>query len=387
MFSRELWETWISQTALINFGLVIGAAILSYITLRMMMRALMARLVAWLSNGKGRWSQYGAEVFRHTSQLLIAAMALQIGLAIADLGPVWDARVSHLWFLVLALQFGLWVDAAIAFWKETIIQDKAGQDNQLTVTMVALMFRIILWAVVLLSGLANLGVDITAFIASLGIGGIAIALAVQALLGDLFASASIGVDKPFKTGHFIVFGDIAGTIEYIGLKTTRIRSLSGEQVICSNTNLLQQTIHNYSRMQERRIVFNLAVSFRTSAEKARQVPPLIKQAIEDVKHTRFDRAHLLMFDDYALKYEVVYFVLSGDYNLYMDIQQAINFTLLEELNKRDIKFAMPVRALEFLEDIPLPKGNTSYQMMPTPSVEAPPQPFQVNKDVGIDKSP
>ncbi|WP_447556358.1 mechanosensitive ion channel family protein [Vreelandella sp. EE22] len=366
----QSWETWISQATLVNVALVTGIAVISYIALRLAMRFVLARIVTWLSSSKSRWSRYAAEVFRHTSHLLIAAMALQIGLAVADLGPVWDARVTHLWFLVLALQFGLWVDAAIAFWKETIVQDKAGQDNQLTVTMVALLFRIVLWAVVLLSALANLGVDITAFVASLGIGGIAIALAVQALLGDLFASASIGVDKPFQTGQFIVFNDIAGTIEYIGLKTTRIRSLSGEQVICSNTQLLQQTIHNYSRMNERRIVFNLAISFRTSAEKAREVPPLIKQAIEEVPRTRFDRAHLLMFDDYALKYEVVYFVLSGDYNLYMDIQQAINFTLLEELNKRKIKFAMPVRALEFLEDIPLPEGRAYSNKASTPAAES-----------------
>ena len=321
------------------------------------MSSVLARIVNWLSTSKGRWSDYAAEVFKHTSRLLIAAMALQIGLAVVELGPVWDARVSHLWFLVLALQFGLWVDAAIGYWKEGVIQDKAGQDNQLTVTMVALMFRIVLWAVVLLSVLANLGVDITAFVASLGIGGIAIALAVQTLLGDLFASASIGVDKPFKTGHFIVFSDIAGTIEYIGLKTTRIRSLSGEQILCSNTKLLQQTIHNYSRMSERRVVFSLAISFRTPVEKARELPPLIKQTVEAVENTRFDRAHLLMFDDYALRYEVVYYVMSADYNLYMDIQQAINFSLLEELSKRDIKFAMPVRALEFQEEVPLPKGH------------------------------
>ncbi|MGY2461599.1 mechanosensitive ion channel family protein [Vreelandella sulfidaeris] len=365
MVNWELWRTWeiwISQTSFLNFALVIGISAVSYVALRVLMSSVLARIVNWLSTSKGRWSDYAAEIFKHTSRLLIAAMALQIGLAVVELGPVWDARVSHLWFLVLALQFGLWVDAAIAYWKEKVIQDKAGQDNQLTVTMVALMFRIVLWAVVLLSVLANLGVDITAFVASLGIGGIAIALAVQTLLGDLFASASIGVDKPFKAGHFIVFNDIAGTIEYIGLKTTRIRSLSGEQILCSNTKLLQQTIHNYSRMSERRVVFSLAISFRTPVEKARELPPLIKQAVEAVENTRFDRAHLLMFDDYALRYEVVYYVLSADYNLYMDIQQAINFSLLEELSNRNIKFAMPVRALEFLDEVPLPKGHEFNQM-------------------------
>jgi small-conductance mechanosensitive channel len=235
--------------------------------------------------------------------------------------------------------------------------------------MVALMFRIMLWAVVLLSVLANLGVDITAFVASLGIGGIAIALAVQTLLGDLFASASIGVDKPFKTGHFIVFNGIAGTIEYIGMETIRICSLSGVQILCSNTKLLRQTIHNYSRMSERRVVFNLAIYFRTPVEKTCEIPSLAKQAIEAIENTRFDRAHLHTFDDYALKYEVVYYVLSADYNLYMDIQQAINFSLLEALDQRSIKFAMPVRSIEFLDDVPLPERCGTSQVASMPSTE------------------
>lgn len=367
MFDWEVWyswEQWMSQPVFLNFVLVIGIAIASYFALRILMSAVIDRVTSWLSNRRGRPSHYGIEVFKHTSRLLIAAMALQIGLAVVNLGPAWEDRVSHLWFLVLALQFGLWAGAAIALWKEETIRDKAGQDNQLTVTMVALTFRIILWAVVLLSILANLGVNITAFVASLGIGGIAIALAVQTLLSDLFASASIGVDKPFNTGHFIVFNDIAGTIEYIGLKTTRIRSLSGEQIICSNTKLLQQTIHNYSRMKERRVVFSLAISFRTPIDQVREIPRLVKQVIESPNQTRFDRAHLSTFADYALKFEVVYYVLSPDYNLYMDIQQAINFSLLEELDKRDIKFAMPVRALEFLDEVPLPAWHNPSQETP-----------------------
>jgi small-conductance mechanosensitive channel len=281
-------------------------------------------------------------------------MAVQIGLALVDLGPEWDNRVSHIWFLVLALQLGLWIDAATVMWKTETIETRVDRENQLTVTIVSLLVRTSIWAVVLLSVLANLGVNITALVASLGIGGIAIALALQTLLGDLFASASIGFDKPFRTGDFIVFNDVAGTIEYIGLKTTRIRSLSGEQIICGNTNLLQQIIHNYKRMNERRVVFFLAISFRTPVAKARQIPGLIKEIIESIDKTRFDRAHLFKFDDYSMRFEVVYYVLSSDYNIYMDIQQNVNFTLLEELDKREIRFAMPVRSIEFLDDIPIP---------------------------------
>lgn len=348
------WKTWIFQPAVLNFFLVLGIAVVSYMLLRMVMRFFITRSVDLLSRSKGRWGRYGAEVFRHTSRLLIAAMAVQIGLALVDLGPDWDNRVSHIWFLVLALQLGLWIDAAIVMWKTETIETRVDRENQLTVTIVSLLVRTSIWAVVLLSVLANLGVNITALVASLGIGGIAIALALQTLLGDLFASASIGFDKPFRTGDFIVFNDVAGTIEYIGLKTTRIRSLSGEQIICGNTNLLQQIIHNYKRMNERRVVFFLAISFRTPIAKARQIPGLIKEIIESIDKTRFDRAHLFKFDDYSMRFEVVYYVLSSDYNIYMDIQQNVNFTLLEELDKREIRFAMPVRSIEFLDDIPIP---------------------------------
>ncbi|MGQ4878460.1 mechanosensitive ion channel family protein [Billgrantia sp. LNSP4103-1] len=324
----EFWQDlggWLNQPTLVTMTLLLGISIASYIVLRLLLRLAVGRIADWSNRGRGHWRHYAAHIAEHTSRFLLAALALQVALFVVELGPVWEQRVSHIWFLVLAFQFGLWVDAALDLWKEDTLQSDAGRDNQLTVTMVVLMFRIGLWAVVLLSILANLGVNITAFVASLGIGGIAIALAVQTLLGDLFASASIGIDKPFKVGHFIVFGDIAGTIEYIGLKTTRIRSLSGEQVLISNTRLLQQTIHNYNRMNERRVVFSLALSFRTPLEKVREVPELIRQVIESVENTRFDRAHLRFFDDYALKYEIVYYVLSSDFNLYMDIQQAINF--------------------------------------------------------------
>ncbi|MDX5432631.1 MAG: mechanosensitive ion channel family protein [Halomonas sp.] len=351
----ELWQdwgAWLSQPTLVTALLLLGITLVAYLVLRLALRLLVGRIVDWSTHGRGHWRHYAAHIAEHTSRLLLAVLALQVALFVVELDPVWEQRVSHLWFLVLAFQFGLWVDAALDLWKEGTLRSEAGRDNQLTVTMVLLMFRTGLWAVVLLSILANLGVNITAFVASLGIGGIAIALAVQTLLGDLFASASIGIDKPFKVGHFIVFGDIAGTIEYIGLKTTRIRSLSGEQIIISNTRLLQQTIHNYNRMQERRVVFNLSLSFRTPLDKVREVPEVVRQVIESVESTRFDRAHLRFFDDYALKYEVVYYVLSSDFTLYMDIQQAINFGLLDELRKREIKFAMPVRSLEFLDEVP-----------------------------------
>src|SRR5690606_34873165 len=149
----------------------------------------------------------------------------------------------------------------------------------------------------------SLGVDITAMVASLGVGGIAIALAVQTLLSDIFASLSIGIDKPFEIGDFVVFGSVAGSIEHIGLKTTRIRSLSGEQIVCSNADLLRQTLHNYKRMEQRRIVFKFGVTYDTPVDKMREVASLVRRVIEGIGDTRFDRAHFQAFADYQLTFE------------------------------------------------------------------------------------
>ncbi len=165
--------------------------------------------------------------------------------------------------------------------------------NPVTLVITGLILRAIVWSVMLLSILANAGVNITALVASLGVGGIAIALAVQTILSDVFASLSIGFDKPFEIGDFVVFNDVAGTVEHIGLKTTRIRSLSGEQIVCGNAILLQQTLHNYKRMQTRRIVFTFGVASDTAPEKLRSVGDMVKQIITDVGETKFDRAHFL----------------------------------------------------------------------------------------------
>lgn len=162
-----------------------------------------------------------------------------------------------------------------------------------------------MWSVLLLAVLANMGVDITAFVASLGVGGVAVALAVQSILSDLFASLAIGLDKPFEIGDFIVLGDIAGSIEHIGLKTTRIRSLGGEEIVCSNTELLKNTIHNYKRMSERRIAFGFVVTYDATPEQLRIIPDKVRQAVEDAGDMRFDQAHFKQLGESSLDFEVV----------------------------------------------------------------------------------
>jgi small-conductance mechanosensitive channel len=189
------------------------------------------------------------------------------------------------------------------------------------------------------------GVNITAFVASLGVGGVAVALAVQNILSDLFASLAIGLDKPFEVGDFVVFGDVAGAVERVGLKTTRIRSISGEQIICSNTELLKNTLHNYKRMEERRVVFNFGINYATPPDTIAQIPGIVRKAVESFEKTRFDRAHFKEFGTSALNFETVYFITTTDFNLYMDVQQNINLYIMREFQAHDIAFAFPTMTL------------------------------------------
>ncbi len=211
--------------------------------------------------------------------------------------------------------------------------------------------KVFLWVVVVLSMLSNVGVNITAFVASLGVGGIAIALAMQNILGDVFASLSIAVDKPFEVGDFIVVGSLSGTVEHVGLKTTRIRSLGGEQIVMANAEMIGSTIQNYKRLLERRIVFEIGLTYTCSALQAREVTQRIEHIISQQERARFDRCHFRSFGESALEFEVVYIVLDPSYNIYMDIQQDINLAIMDAFNEIGVSFAFPSRTV-YVASIP-----------------------------------
>ncbi len=216
-------------------------------------------------------------------------------------------------------------------------------DRSLTGILSVLKF--VVWALAVVVFLDNLGFKISAIIAGLGIGGIAIALAAQAVLGDLFSYFSILLDRPFEVGDFIILDEYLGAIEHIGIKTTRIRSLGGEQVILSNTDLTSARVRNYKRMGKRRVVFKLGATYQTSLEQLKVIPGIIEKIIKDVKNTTFDRAHFFSYGDFSLIFEVVYYVMNSDYNIYMDIQQEINFAIKKEFEDRNIEFAYPTQTL------------------------------------------
>lgn len=303
------------------------------------------------------------QVLSRTTLLLMFVVALFIGAQWLTTGPTTQRVLNSAVTIALFWQAGIWMMAASSIWLDRKRQRSLTTDRAAvgSLGIISFVVNVAIWAMVLLLTLDNLGIDITALIAGLGIGGIAVALAVQNVLGDLFASLSITLDRPFVVGDFLIVGDFLGSVEYIGIKSTRLRSLSGEQIIISNSDLLGSRVRNYGRMNERRVLFATRIPYETPLEQLEQIPGLIRQIIEAQGNTRFDRSHLATHAPGSIDYETVYYVLSADYNKYMDIQQSINLQLHRALEQRGIKFAYPTQRM-----IVIP------QELPTSGPEEPP---------------
>jgi small-conductance mechanosensitive channel len=299
----------------------------------------------------------------HVAVLLIISLyAASFNLALPRNAELIIKTAAILTFLA---QAGIWGNHAITFWLEKYKAKKLREDavSVTMVTALAFVVRIIVWAVVVLIALDRFGVNITALVAGLGVGGIAVALAVQNILKDVFASLTIVLDKPFVIGDFIIVDNFMGTIEDIGLKTTRVRSLTGEQLIFPNSSLLESRIKNLHDQKERRIVFSIGVVYQTPLEQIRAIPGMIRGIIESRENTRFDRSHFNAFGDSVLGFETVYWITVSDYNVFMDTQQQIYLEILERFEKEGIQFAYPTRTLfiktEELQDLPGLSGKRS----------------------------
>lgn len=309
------------------------------------------RLTALASRTENRVDDIVADVLSRTKLLFLVITSLFLAVQPLQLPGHAGTVVRSLFIIALLVQTGIWLGVVATSALEQYRRRTAATNPAAATTISAMGFlsRMVIWAVVVLMVLDNLGIDVTALVAGLGIGGVAVALAVQNVLGDLFASLSIILDKPFVIGDFLVIGEYMGSVEHVGLKTTRVRSLSGEQLIFSNSDLLNSRIRNYGRMYERRVVFKVGVTYATPREMLRQIPALIRAAVEAQDNTRFDRSHFMNYGDYALQFETVYYVKSPDYNIYMDIQQAIYLAIHEAFEMRRIEFAYPTQTL-FVSD-------------------------------------
>lgn len=310
-----------------NAAFSVGVAILSFIVIHTLLALVRKRLCRLEQRKADRpAAQLLKATLARTSNVAVIATAILIGLSMLELPVPWDTRLRNLWFIALGIQIALYLHHAIDFMARRYFRRRSrAPDTPASVaqTLTIWFLKTSLWVIFFLAMLSNLGINVTAFVASLGIGGIAIALAVQNILGDLFASLSIAVDKPFEVGDYIAIADFSGTVEHVGLKTTRVRADSGEQVVIANAELLKNTVRNYKRMLERRVQFSLRLNPRTPLSVAEKLPGALKKLIEQQDQVRFDRAHLKALDQNWIEFEMVYYILDPAYKLFMDTQQNI----------------------------------------------------------------
>lgn len=337
VFSNPL-STWLGAAAL---------AAGTWALLALAVRTVRGRLTRLAARTRAQWDDGVVHALGRTRSTALVVVALWVGASLLSLPPRSEIAIGKITALVALLQIGLWVSAGLTFGLDAYRRRELADDGGAATTVTALGFlaRLALWSVLLLVALGNLGVDVTALVAGLGVGGVAVALATQSILGDLFASLSIVLDKPFVLGDFVVVGEQAGNVERIGLKTTRVRSLWGEQLVFSNGDLLSSRLRNFGRMEERRVLFGLGVTYQTPHAALAKIPGIVREAIEAQPDTRFDRSHFSEYGDFALTFESVYYVLSPDYATHMDRKQAILLAIHERFEREGIEFAYPTQTL------------------------------------------
>ncbi|NTW07297.1 MAG: mechanosensitive ion channel family protein [Syntrophaceae bacterium] len=343
MFFEKIFLGNSVQTWLIALCVLIAA----FAVLIIARKILLKHLTALINRTNTQIDDMLLAVLSRTNYFSLLVISVYISLLFLVLPPNILKIWNKIFIAVVVIQLSIWVSRGLNFVISLNVKKRMADDAAVATTISVLGFisKFLLWSIALLLILDNLGFNITSLVAGLGIGGVAVALAVQNILGDLFASLSIVIDKPFVVGDFIVVDQLKGTVEHVGLKTTRLRSLGGEQLIFSNNDLLKSRIQNFKRMTERRVVFGFGVTYQTPQDKLPLINGIVREIIEKQEHVNFDRVHFKEFGNSALNYEAVYIVKDQDYNLYMNIQQAINLEMFRRFQEEKIEFAYPTQTL------------------------------------------
>ena len=344
MYSLKSFE--LAGNSVLSWLLAAGVAVGLYLVLSAVLRFLQKNMHRLSKSTTTVVDDLLVAVLGSTKFFTLFFVALWAGTRFLDLGPA-ESVPRLVLVVVVTLQVAMWANRGVSEYINHFSAAHRDTDPGSVSAVQGMSFvaRLAIWALAVILVIDNLGYDVTALVAGLGIGGVAIALAVQNILGDLFASLSIVLDKPFVVRDFIIVDDHLGEVEKIGIKTTRLRSLSGEQLIFSNSDLLSSRVRNFKRMYERRVPFTFGVIYQTTPDQLEAIPGMVKNIIEDLENTRFDRAHFKSFGESSYDFEVVYYVRSPDYNVYMDIQQKINLALCRGFAQKGIEFAYPTRTV------------------------------------------
>lgn len=344
---HEILGARLYMNAVRTWILASGVFLVLYFSVRILRRFLIRRFGKTGRLANTRMGDLALQLLRKTKRYFVLVWSFYGGFHILHLPARADNFLDHLVLIATLLQMGTWGVTVIDFWVEHYLREKAKEDLASTTTMglVGFVGKAVLYVTLILFGLNNVGINITTLVAGLGVGGVAVALAVQNILGDLFASLTIVLDKPFVIGDSIAVGEYSGTIERIGLKTTRIRSLSGEQLVFPNADLLQSRIRNQRRMTERRVVLGLGIDYATSFDSVQKIVPLVRQIIEKQNKLRFESGHFKELGKYALHFEFVYWVTEAAVPLHIESQQNINLEIFRRFSEEKIAFAYPTQTL------------------------------------------
>ncbi len=334
------------NNTILEYLIATGLFVVLILVLRLFRKIVLWRLKKWSEKTKTTLDDFIVRIIERAVFPLLNFGAFYLSFTTLELTDkvyklLHGVSVVVITFFILRL-----VIAVIKYAIESKMMKEDDTDAKLRqIKGIMVIIKIVVWVLGIVFLLDNFGYDVTAFVTGLGIGGIAVALAAQNILGDLFNYFVIFFDRPFEVGDFIIIDDKRGTVEAIGIKTSRIRSLTGEELVFANSDLSNSRIHNYKRMARRRVLFTLGVTYQTSLENLRIIPEIIKNIIAGLEETEFDRAHFFRYGDFSLDIEIVYYVLSTEYNKYMDIQQSINLKIYEEFAKRGIEFAYPTQTV------------------------------------------
>jgi small-conductance mechanosensitive channel len=341
---RELWDLEVLGNTVGTWAAAFGIFLVTFAVrpvIARLIEAQHARRAARTGSESPPMLDLALELVASTSRLFLWGAAIWLASRDLTFPPRVERWLTIALVLLFWMQMALWALTAVRYGIDARQRRMGTQDRVLSSSIAVIMFAsgVAIWGIATLLALDNLGVQIGPLLAGLGIGGVAIALAVQTVLADLLASLSIALDKPFTIGDSLKIDDLQGTVEHIGIKSTRLRSINGEQIIISNADLLKSRLRNFGRLYERRSLFILGVHYETPVEKLAAVPAIVREIIEATPQTRFDRCHLLNFGQKALDFEVVYFVTNPAYNVYADAQQSINLRILERLRALGVTFA------------------------------------------------
>jgi small-conductance mechanosensitive channel len=334
------------QNTTFDYLIAIGFIIFGFLFIKSFRRIVLKRIHGWADTTETNFDNHIVDNIDRFGVPALYFGVIYVGLTYLTFSGRLDKLIHIATTIAITILVIRFLSSVILLLLRSFIRKQPmGEEKVKQLGGLILLINVVIWLIGILFLFQNMGYNVTTIVAGLGIGGIAVALAAQNILGDLFNYFVIFFDRPFEIGDFIIIDEKKGVVEHIGIKTTRLKSLSGEQLVVANSDLTSSRIHNYKRMENRRALFNINVVYNTSYENLKSIPELLKSIVLEQELAEFDRSHFLAYGDSSLTFEIVYYVKDSRYVIFADVQQAINLRIFEEFSKRGIEFAFPTRTL------------------------------------------